>query len=160
MKQQLRSPQSGPFRWWPTSLLGITMFGVFALSGCRTPGNDGKFVRVGDWRERLAAHRMAPGQNIHKIDICRNADASHHLVRIREREPYHIHAKHDLTVFVLAGRGEIVIDGKRHPCGPGHVLYIPRGLPHAYINRGRDPGVAYAIFNPPFGGEDIIPVGE
>jgi quercetin dioxygenase-like cupin family protein len=47
--------------------------------------------------------------------------------------PLHLHADHDETVYVLEGELLLHIDGVEHKAGPGSVVWIPRGTPHALL---------------------------
>ena len=38
--------------------------------------------------------------------------------------------------------------------GKGSILYVPRGIPHAFGNRSETVAVAYVIYTPPFDGKD------
>tara|TARA_B100000315_G_scaffold212344_1_gene209666 strand:- start:5695 stop:6117 length:423 start_codon:yes stop_codon:yes gene_type:complete len=82
------------------------------------------------------------------------AEASFHLVRLKGAEVPHIHDRHDLTVFILAGNS--VVNFKDHTVlmGPGDLIKIPQGLWHWAKNIGQNPTKAYAIFTPPFDGKD------
>ena len=47
--------------------------------------------------------------------------------------PLHLHPDHDETVYVLEGELLLHIDGVEHTAGPGAVVWIPRGTPHALL---------------------------
>jgi quercetin dioxygenase-like cupin family protein len=38
--------------------------------------------------------------------------------------------------FVMEGRGRVQIDGKWFEVGPGHVVFVPAGARHTYVNGG------------------------
>lgn len=82
--------------------------------------------------------------------------ASYHLVRLKGAETPHIHAKHDLTVVVHKGKSVIHFENRSVPLAPGEVIRILRGTPHWAENVGRGASEVYAIFTPPFYGEDIV----
>jgi quercetin dioxygenase-like cupin family protein len=49
--------------------------------------------------------------------------------------PYHSHAwEHE--VYVLAGAGVVRSGGTETPLGPGHVVFVPGGEPHGFVNTG------------------------
>lgn len=50
-----------------------------------------------------------------------------------KRTPMHLHADHDETVYILEGELLLNIDGIEHTAGAGAVVYIPRGVPHAFV---------------------------
>jgi quercetin dioxygenase-like cupin family protein len=47
--------------------------------------------------------------------------------------PLHLHSDSDETVYVLEGELLLHIDGVEHTAGPGAVVWIPRGTPHAFL---------------------------
>jgi len=91
-------------------------------------------------------------------EVGRDAQTSHHLVWIREREQPHRHDRHDLWVVVLRGEGFMRLGDEERAVGEGSILYVPRGTPHAYRNTTGRPAVAYAVYTPAFDGTDRVPV--
>lgn len=51
------------------------------------------------------------------------------------RTPRHHHPYSEM-IFVLAGRGEVEIDGEVSAIRPGSCFYLPAGLPHQVANLG------------------------
>jgi hypothetical protein len=47
--------------------------------------------------------------------------------------PLHLHPDDDETIYVLEGELLLHIDGVAHRAGPGAVVCIPRGIPHAFL---------------------------
>ena len=56
-----------------------------------------------------------------------------HAASRGKRTPLHLHADHDETVYVLEGELLLNIDGVEQTAGPGTVVWIPRGTPHAFL---------------------------
>jgi quercetin dioxygenase-like cupin family protein len=56
-----------------------------------------------------------------------------HAASRGKRTPLHLHPDHDETVYVLEGELLLHIDGVEHTAGPGAVVWIPRGIPHALL---------------------------
>jgi mannose-6-phosphate isomerase-like protein (cupin superfamily) len=109
--------------------------------------------------EALArSETLAPGEAFRVVEIGRDRHTSHHLVWIREREVPHRHARHDLVVFMLRGYGAMRLGDEERPVGPGSVLYVPRGTPHAFRNTSGEVAVAYAVYTPGFDGIDRVPL--
>jgi len=107
----------------------------------------------------LAAHPPADA-NIRADPVARTETASYHVVQVRDREMPHRHAAHDLTVFVLRGRGTLVLEHARIPLRAGDAVLIPRGTAHWFVNEGRGRAVALAVFTPPLDAPDAVPAGE
>ncbi len=110
--------------------------------------------------EILASNPLAPGQNIRVVNLGSGKETSHHLVQIRDREKPHVHRTHDLTVFMLKGKGYLMLGQKRIDLGRGDVLFIPRETVHYYVNTHSEPSVGLAVFSPVFRGKDSVPVNE
>jgi len=106
----------------------------------------------------LAEHPLEQGKDFQVTEIGRDASSSHHLVWIADREQPHRHDAHDLFVVILRGSGTMRIGAEARPVGPGSILYVPRGTPHAFTNLSGAPAAAYAIYIPPFDGKDRVPV--
>src|SRR4051794_34475491 len=47
--------------------------------------------------------------------------------------PLHLHTDHDETVYVFEGELLLHIDGVEYTAGPGAVVWVPRGTPHALL---------------------------
>src|SRR4051812_49811845 len=56
-----------------------------------------------------------------------------HAASRGKRTPLHLHADHDETFYVLEGELLLHIDGVEHTAGPGAVVWVPRGTPHAML---------------------------
>lgn len=56
-----------------------------------------------------------------------------HAASQGKRTPLHLHPDHDETVYVLEGELLLSIDGVEHTAGPGMVVWVPRGTPHALL---------------------------
>jgi mannose-6-phosphate isomerase-like protein (cupin superfamily) len=106
----------------------------------------------------MAAHPLEAGKTFQVTELGRDAASSHHLVWIVDREQPHRHDTHDLFVVMLRGWGTIRMGAETKPLGPGSILYIPRGTPHAFTNLSGAPAASYAIYFPPFDGKDRVPV--
>src|SRR5437867_4416423 len=56
-----------------------------------------------------------------------------HAASCGKRTPLHLHPDHDETVYIFEGELLLHIDGVEHTAGPGAVVWIPRGTPHAFL---------------------------
>jgi len=48
----------------------------------------------------------------------------------------HLHEHKDEVFDVVEGEGEVMLGTTWHPAGPGTIVYVPAGTPHALRNRG------------------------
>lgn len=101
---------------------------------------------------------LGPVEAFRVVEIGRDANSSHHVVAIREREQPHRHDRHDLIVVMLRGHGGMQLGAEERPVGVGSILYVPRGTIHAYRNASEDIAYAYAIYTPAFDGQDRVMV--
>jgi mannose-6-phosphate isomerase-like protein (cupin superfamily) len=101
---------------------------------------------------------LAPGQDFRVVEIGRDANTSHHLVAIRTGETPHRHDHHDLLVVMQRGYGTMRIGDQTLPVGEHSVVYVPRGVVHAFTNTSGEPAISYAVYTPPFDGTDRVEV--
>jgi len=106
--------------------------------------------------ELVAGAALAEGQGFRIVEIGRDANSSHHIVSLRDREPVHRHDLHDLLVVVLEGYGQMLIGEQERALGTNSVVYVPRGTAHAMRNTSARPIVGYAVFVPAFDGQDRV----
>jgi quercetin dioxygenase-like cupin family protein len=50
-----------------------------------------------------------------------------------KRTPLHVHPDHDETFYILEGEFLLHIDGVEQRAGAGATVFIPRGIPHAFL---------------------------
>jgi mannose-6-phosphate isomerase-like protein (cupin superfamily) len=105
----------------------------------------------------LAAEPLAPDEGFRVRELGRDAYTSHHVVWIRDREQPHRHDRHDLLIVMLRGHGTMRLGAEERAVGEGSILYVPRGAPHAFRNQSGAPALGYAMYSPPFDGEDRVP---
>jgi len=85
----------------------------------------------------------------------------------------HIQHREDECFYVLEGRFGFVVEGEQIEAGPGSLVYVPKGVLHAFENAGettgrmlvsQTPGGAYERFieevGPPEAGEGVPPETE
>ncbi|MBS0317677.1 MAG: cupin domain-containing protein, partial [Proteobacteria bacterium] len=56
--------------------------------------------------------------------------------------PTHLHTKQDEYLMVLDGRIDLELDGEKQSAGPGDLVRLPRGIPHAFFNNSGKPVTA------------------
>ncbi len=69
----------------------------------------------------------------------------------RGHEPQSPHAQDELYL-VAQGHGRFVNGDRRHPFGPGDVLFVPAGVEHRFEEFSDDFGT-WVVFYSPSGGE-------
>lgn len=53
--------------------------------------------------------------------------------------PPHIHPHQDEYLFVLDGRIDLLLAGKKTSAGAGDLVRLPRGIPHGFFNNSGEP---------------------
>lgn len=61
----------------------------------------------------------------------------------------HVHENSEEVVFVIKGKGEVIINDKSYTIMPGSLVYTPPGVPHQYKNTGEEELILFAVYSPP-----------
>jgi len=76
-----------------------------------------------------------------------------------ERTKAHMHERHESAHYMLSGEEVELWTGprleRRDVARPGDFLFIPAGLPHVAVNRGRTPAVFVGARNQPAAQESV-----
>ncbi len=131
--------------------------GCAASSASRGWARDPMSAELARW---VAEHPLAAGENIRVDELERSAWTSQHVVQIREVEPLHVHASHDLQVMLHRGHGVFHLGQEVWRVEPGSLMQIPHGVPHAFVNCSAEPAVAFVKITPPFDDQDVVIVQD
>lgn len=147
-----------------TGLSGLVLLlSLLTLSCARTPGlylQYGNRFSQTNVAKFLAENPLGPSENIKVTTLGTAQGVSHHIVQVRDRETPHIHKHHDLTIVMFKGEGYLMIDGRRVNLAEGDVVFIPRAVPHYFVNTLSEPSSGLAVFSPPFDGKDTLPIAK
>jgi mannose-6-phosphate isomerase-like protein (cupin superfamily) len=55
----------------------------------------------------------------------------------------------DQTTFIVSGEGQAVVDGQTTRIGPNHMVVVPKGSEHNFINKGTGPLKLFSVYAPP-----------
>lgn len=145
-----------------TGLSGLVLLlSLVTVSCARAPGlylQYGNRLSETDVAKVLAENPLGPNENVKVTTLGAGEGVSHHIVQVRDRETPHIHKHHDLTIVMFRGEGYLMIDGRRINLTVGDVVFIPRAVPHYFVNTFSEPSSGLAVFSPPFDGKDTLPV--
>lgn len=142
-----------------TAMLQIAAACLLLLAGCA--GAPPRLLTGPPPSAAVVAHAAPPlaaGENIKPTELRRGEHASLSLVQVRDREAPHIHTRYDLTITLVRGTGTLWLDGVPLGMRPGDVAFIPRRMPHYFVNDGAAPAMALVSFAPAFSGPDLAPV--
>lgn len=142
----------GAFIPWPRSPYGCDGQWLAVTEGAAS-------VDLCQW---LKEHPVPDSQNIYAVELTRTARSSTSIIQISDREAYHVHRLHDLSVTVFRGKGRILLNGRDLAVEAGDTISIPANVPHAFLNRGgsKRPAAALVVFSPPYDGKDKVQVEE
>ena len=134
-------------------------------SGVRIGPAEGRAVRMPG--ERLVTRKVGSDQTggaYSLFEVTVGAGGS---------EGPHVQHREDECFYVLEGRFGFVVEGEQIEAGPGSLVYVPKGVLHAFENAGettgrmlvsQTPGGAYERFieevGPPEAGEGVPPETE
>lgn len=104
----------------------------------------------------LATNPISETEEFKVVPVFENPRSKHVLVQVRRREPVHLHADSDITVWLLRGNGTMHVGGKEYPVKVGDVIHIPRDVVHYYVNRGAEVGAALVVYSPAPGPDDRV----
>jgi len=69
----------------------------------------------------------------------------------------HVHLGAEEVLYILAGTGEVRVEGATHQVGAGQAVFIPDGAEHSYVNTGAVPLVVVGAMAPPIAVDHIQP---
>lgn len=125
---------------------------IFLVS-CRL-GGEGQIVSPDETVTEIRWSKEELRRDVAVKFLTKTNEASLHLVRLRGAEKPHVHDRHDLTVFVLKGKARLHLAGRTSVVKKGDLIVIPRGTVHWAESKSHESTEAYAVFSPPFDGED------
>lgn len=64
--------------------------------------------------------------------------------------PQHRHLRHDEGFYVVSGVLRFTIGDEDHDAGPGTLVMVPPGAPHAFANPSDEPAQLLTSFTPAF----------
>lgn len=131
------------------------------FAACMTPASRASGTIIspadanqGDWTEQ----EKSSGSVMRNLR--ESTEASFHVLRVRTGLPLRKHAKSDLVLVVVAGQVELQLGDRAIPSAPGDVVEVPREVPYAVLNKGKDAAVLYVVFTPGFDPDDVKTVAE
>ncbi|OGV98958.1 MAG: hypothetical protein A3I04_05600 [Nitrospinae bacterium RIFCSPLOWO2_02_FULL_39_110] len=133
----------------------IALLFPYACSNGRIYSSGEQGLLSKKWVDILRENPADKNENIKVTPLFKNKDGSHFIIQIKDREKPHIHETHDLTVIVKKGKGILNLGADKLSMQGGDIAFIPRGTLHYFVNTGREPAIAYVIFNPTYDGKDI-----
>jgi mannose-6-phosphate isomerase-like protein (cupin superfamily) len=66
------------------------------------------------------------------------------------QQPVHAHPDSEQAYVIVRGSGRMLLADEEREVGPGTLVFIPPGTPHAIRNNGEEPLVYVSATSPPF----------
>lgn len=94
-------------------------------------------------------------ENVHVQPLHSDELASSYVIWIKEGVKLHRHDVHTEHVYVLAGKGEMLVGEEKMEVRKGDIIAIPKGTPHSVQVKGKTMKVL-SVQSPQFKGKDRI----
>ncbi len=100
-------------------------------------------------------------ENIHVKKISDDEEQTTFIIWVKKNVKAHYHAVHSENIYVLEGKGKMVVDGKEIEIKAGDYLNFAKGKVHAVLEvTSRKPLKVISVQSPQFLGKDRIFVDE
>ncbi len=101
-----------------------------------------------DWKSLARAYEKDPQVNI--LNLGAGRSQSSHLFVIPGSLASQMNPENDLTFTILKGKGVATVQGETMNVKKGAVVFVASGDTFDYLNKGRKPTLALAVFSPPY----------
>lgn len=99
-------------------------------------------------------------ENIHVVKIADDEFQSTFLIWIKDEVKLHKHNEHTENIYVIKGKGEMILDDEKFIIKKGDYLNIPKGSSHSLKVLSSSPMQVLSIQSPKFTGKDRIFISE
>lgn len=128
-----------------------SLMAICLLAGCAgtsVAGGRGRLITPSNQSAESAWSEHEREAPLVMRNLRSSAEASTHVLRVRTQREARVHAKSDLSLFLVAGELEVTVEGQPFRLARGDVMEVPRGTPYALRNLGADASVVYLVFTP------------
>jgi mannose-6-phosphate isomerase-like protein (cupin superfamily) len=95
-------------------------------------------------------------ENIYIKKVSDDTEQSSFVIWVKERVRLHKHEHHSENIFVLEGKGEMIIGDEKFVIKKGDYFNIPKNTPHGLKVLSSKPVKVLSIQSPQFLGQDRI----
>ena len=133
-----------------SGLLCLIVAAMLLLSFSVSSAADKGCQIVGNIDQILKANPFPAGKKLQIINIAQDDAATYNIVRLRQGGAVkpHIHKTHTEFVYVITGKGQLLVNKKQVSVGPGSVHFNPIGKIHGLKNEDKAELVILSIFTP------------
>lgn len=79
----------------------------------------------------------------------RNISMGMNITDVGSMIPEHAHNDIEEAMFVISGKGKLIIEGKEQELRPEMAIYIPPGVKHSIVNTGKEELKLLWVYAPP-----------
>lgn len=97
-------------------------------------------------------------ENILVKKISDSPEQTSFLIWIKKEVPLHKHAHHTENIYVISGRGEMILNDEKFVIQKGDFFTIPKNVAHGLKVLSSTPVKVLSIQSPHFDGSDRIPI--
>lgn len=94
--------------------------------------------------------------NIHVRKISDSEEQSTFIIWVQKKVRLHKHAHHTENIYVISGKGEMILGDEKFVIKKGDFFTIPKGTPHGLNVLSSKPVKVLSIQSPKFTGKDRI----
>lgn len=84
--------------------------------------------------------------------------ASTSLIRILGEVPPHLHEHSDETIYILSGKGQMLLNREWREVQEGMLIHVPKSVPHAFQNEAEEGTWVLSTYTPPHVVGDRVPI--
>jgi len=108
----------------------------------------------------LKKHQPGDFDNIFVEKIADDANQTSFIIWIKNEVALHKHADHTENIYILEGKGEMILGEEKHIINKGDYFNIPKNTPHGLKVLSSSPIKVLSIQSPKFDGTDRILINE
>lgn len=71
------------------------------------------------------------------------------ITEVGSKIPFHSHENSEEAMYVISGRGKLIVDGEEYEVTPGTAIFSPVGVKHEIVNIGDEPFKIVWAYSPP-----------
>ena len=79
----------------------------------------------------------------------RNLAMGMNITDVGSMIPNHVHQSEEEAMFIISGRGKLVVGEEEQEVGAGMAIYMPPGVEHSLVNTGNEELKLVWVYAPP-----------
>ena len=99
-------------------------------------------------------------ENVHVYELDSDPLTSTYMIWVKNEVAEHFHAEHTEIVYILEGKGVMILGDIKQGIEPGDYIFIPKGTKHSVKVKSKSPMKVLSIQTPQFDGSDRVQTGE